>query len=1079
MDSDSSVDGIEVDGRLYRLKCDCCKSRRTENEYDFHPCKLQKCTFSICWPCLQRWKDQSDKDVTKNFECPQCHTEYDTKLIEEHKPLSTSIINKVNAKAKRERKRKLKMKKQRDAEMEKKRAVMAEKQKYLRERREQSNKRKKKIKKEHDKGTKNNAGNKRDSRGPQHVLSKHRVILTLGNSIILKSQWNEKMIHDVFGKIGAIKPPQQTEQRIIVEFKRPFAERARRVLLYLFNLHIIVDDQPLRKDNKQHVADAFYPSMPGGKREFLRQRDVSMNWGQFPLPSYGNLVPPGCRRWVNQSAQRLSKELFLKEMQRRAATKQPQPPRPQPPPQSKPPQTVQTVRPPPIRPTPVTNSKTSSTAHSPLLMPSGGVPFVPPHRRIQNKPSIPTVPPPQTLNRAPLLSSAAPFAMSGRGALSNAHNEPHALFSQHDPVSNAMAPSHPFHSSHPHPSSTAVHHPPPHHHHQSHQHPVDSPSVDSLPALSSAANGAGGSVSSYSNSPFNEYKASPPDSQCPPGMNLKRPAVSASPFGLGLGLGIGIGAGPSRLHPHRTMTSTDTTSTATTALSSASMSMDRMTKINSILANKEHRPRGPPFRIRWRSENVPDRPIAVVSDEDDLSAGEDDAVTIASETATSVTNKSASKLNSVQNSVLSMPSVQSMPSPQIDGYDGDDGDYDYSDSEDDVVFMPPQKMPADQQSGNVHKARSDRIEPTGLEPTGLEPPRGSSSSKIEGMTIQKMLDNLDDFQSHEVDAILANLLSKKSDLNLDHDRPPHPVPPSKHNTFSPLAAAAPHPMVEDEDLDLEMISQIMNETTPPNYGEVDALSAVNSPPVGAVRRSSASTAPNTVNKASAFKPDVFQNGHRRPPRGGVGPSTSSRRPMSLSMERHRRDMELLGKANERFHLSAFPEVYRRHFERSIKSMYDGKVKELVDYFYDIFAMEQGADSSHNVVVSLLFDGESESKHSSPSHSVRGSASNKKKKRSPKSAKSKKSKVADEDRDFRDGPSAMYSAPRTVPAAHHHIVGQTAAVGTANAYSCYGSNARPYMSTRKVAGFVGRKVKNYGDYEDEELPHTPSCSEEDE
>merc|ERR1712154_145885 len=35
-----------------------------------------------------------------------------------------------------------------------------------------------------------------------------------------------------------------------------------------------------------------------------------------------------------------------------------------------------------------------------------------------------------------------------------------------------------------------------------------------------------------------------------------------------------------------------------------------------------------------------------------------------------------------------------------------------------------------------------------------------SSSKIEGMTIQRMLDNLDDLQGHEVDAILANLLSK-------------------------------------------------------------------------------------------------------------------------------------------------------------------------------------------------------------------------------------------------------------------------------------------------------------------------------
>ena len=82
---------------------------------------------------------------------------------------------------------------------------------------------------------------------------------------------------------------------------------------------------------------------------------------------------------------------------------------------------------------------------------------------------------------------------------------------------------------------------------------------------------------------------------------------------------------------------------------------------------------------------------------------------------------------------------------------------------------------------------------------------------------------------------------------------------------------------------------------------------------------------------------------------------------------------------------------------------------------------------------------------------------------------------------------MYTVPRTVPTSHSHLIGQTAAVGTANSYNSnqnnrYGaknkqSSARPYLSARKIGGYSksGISAKSYGDYEDE-LPATPSGSE---
>merc|ERR1712048_1207009 len=103
------------------------------------------------------------------------------------------------------------------------------------------------------------------------------------------------------------------------------------------------------------------------------------------------------------------------------------------------------------------------------------------------------------------------------------------------------------------------------------------------------------------------------------------------------------------------------------------------------------------------------------------------------------------------------------------------------------------------------------------------------------------------------------------------------------------------------------------------------------------------------------------------------------------------------------------------------------------------------------------------------------------------SKENKFEMEHKQNDFRYGPSAMYTVPRSVPKSHSHIIGQTAAVGTANAFHAnpYASNnnrfgtsmARPYTTSRRHNQFGQKKAKTYGDYEDE-LPHTPSGSEDD-
>jgi len=1274
MDSDSSVDRVEVDGRLYRLKCDCCKSKRTENEYDFHPCKVENCTFAICWSCLQRWKDQSDKDVTKNFECPQCHTEYDTKLIEEHKPLSAETICKVNAKAKAIRKWKAKRKKKHRQEVEHKKAAMAEQQKYLKERREQMN-HKRNAQKKKKGAAKNNVANVRvaaaaaaaasatatatangngpnaesaaNPKGPLHVLSRNTVRLSLNRNLILKSQWSDKMIADVFGAIGPIAAANKTEREITVEFKRAHSERARRVLLYLFNLCIVVDDAPKTKGDKTPPADCFYPSMPGGKREFLKHRDKNTNWSE-PLPSYGSLVPPGCKRWVNQSVARLSRDIFLKEMHRRATTQRPQPqivaaPQPQrqqnahpqhavaapnamvsaqrppelrelremhsrPPP---PPQPLQSaasapsvpslLRPsvPPTKPT--SNAKAIPIGTTPLVPSVGGVPFIPPHRRIQNKPALQSM----MHSAAKALPQKPPIhhhSQSVPGTFPEHSHFPHipSLANYHDP---STLPAHhsdkqfetgtfPEHSFPPHAAAGHYHHNNngngtylngfhpfsaahpvhPHSHSMaSHAHSIGlhsihspTPSVDSLPPLTNALSNGAGSVSS--NSPYLgvEHKMA-----APPGIfNLKRGAV---PNGLSASIPSLSSSHPQSLSAAVTVSSATASVPGPFAAEHGVAHWERqsapipskMAKIHNILkggtslgvgvgihSEPKYKKRvcirdGMSSRIRWRSEGI-DRTegILVVSDEEDLATDTDDnktrgdsprdTVSNVSESATTVTNKTASGhstlcpvaaqkanhqldvlpnsmqnsiQNSVQNSVISQISGRSMPSlpghgdhDDHDGYDGDDGDYDYSDSDEPAEPAPNRPVRAPMSSRNVPAAfPMDSV----VERMCAPPPkpqkaenRPPSPNKIEGMTIQRMLDNLDNLESHEVDAILDQFISKTQGqhaLSIDPFGGGAGGGGGGGIGGGGGGGADAAQRIHDDHLDLDILSKLNEIDIAEAVG--DGSSPRRSPPAHDDEANAVPLAVDTAPKQNGHspprrskeeRPQHPQSPQQRQPQS----PPQSQHPVHLSMERHRGEMEAIGTQHDQFNLAQFHMVYSEHFGRSIKAVYGGKVKELIIYFNDIFQI----DSSTQTVVSLIFDhnqfctlsNRPSPRHLKPKKTQKVWTPKNPKAAAAKSAAPKKSasaaappKAAEEESDFRNGPSAMYSAPRTVPVARHFVVGQTAAVGTANAYGGYGSAARPYHSTRRQQGYGGeRKVKNYGDYEDE-LPHTPSGSEEDE
>ena len=230
-------------------------------------------------------------------------------------------------------------------------------------------------------------------------------------------------------------------------------------------------------------------------------------------------------------------------------------------------------------------------------------------------------------------------------------------------------------------------------------------------------------------------------------------------------------------------------------------------------------------------------------------------------------------------------------------------------------------------------------------------------------------------------------------------------------------------------------------------------------------------------------------------------------------EKYRKNKEKIAKNIESFDLSRFRDIWWDHFDQNIKAEYDGKMKDLLLYFEDIWKVWNDPFSTRVIIYSLLF-AKQKQQQQHQSHSLNGSAKKRqsfqydrrskslstspskkreklrwiqKKKESATQNDINKIEREHKENDFRYGPSAMYTVPRSVPKSHSHIIGQTAAVGTANAFysnpyasknNRFGtSGARPYTSSRRHSQFGQKKAKTYGDYEDE-LPHTPSGSEDD-
>ena len=88
-----------------------------------------------------------------------------------------------------------------------------------------------------------------------NVLNKHRIIISFNNNVILKQKWNDKMISDIFGKIGPIANIRKTDYDLTIDFKKAQSDKARRVLLYLFDLPLIIADDTIKRNSKQKQND--------------------------------------------------------------------------------------------------------------------------------------------------------------------------------------------------------------------------------------------------------------------------------------------------------------------------------------------------------------------------------------------------------------------------------------------------------------------------------------------------------------------------------------------------------------------------------------------------------------------------------------------------------------------------------------------------------------------------------------------------------------------------------------------------------------------------------------------------------
>eukprot|EP01083_Nonionella_stella_P030085 82591_1 len=89
------------------------------------------------------------------------------------------------------------------------------------------------------------------------------------------------------------------------------------------------------------------------------------------------------------------------------------------------------------------------------------------------------------------------------------------------------------------------------------------------------------------------------------------------------------------------------------------------------------------------------------------------------------------------------------------------------------------------------------------------------------------------------------------------------------------------------------------------------------------------------------------------------------------MERYRKEMEIIGTHQRRFHLSQLPNIYRRYFDRDLNSTKGArKCKNIALYFNDIFRLQRSPTNNATTLVSKIYQHRTAAMDSNPKPLIR-------------------------------------------------------------------------------------------------------------
>ena len=74
----------------------------------------------------------------------------------------------------------------------------------------------------------------------------------------------------------------------------------------------------------------------------------------------------------------------------------------------------------------------------------------------------------------------------------------------------------------------------------------------------------------------------------------------------------------------------------------------------------------------------------------------------------------------------------------------------------------------------------------------------------------------------------------------------------------------------------------------------------------------------------------------------------------LGLQKHEWEMKEIALNYQKFNLSALPDIYFSVFHRNIKSVYSGKLKDLVLYFDEYFTVKHNYGNNQTFIVSKIF-----------------------------------------------------------------------------------------------------------------------------